>query len=93
MAYTLESLACLAARQGRAEVAARLFGATDTYLSASNMHLASIRVPFDPLWRQEHDHFIAGARTQLGEAAFVAAWTEGAAMTLKEAVGLVSQAF
>jgi hypothetical protein len=46
-------------------------------------------MPFDPIWRQEHQQFVATARTELGEAAFAAAWAAGAAMTLDEAVALV----
>jgi uncharacterized protein HemY len=80
LARTLEALACLAVRQGQA--AARLFGATALYAVPT---LAQ----FDPSWRQEHDQLVALAHTQLGEAAFAAAWAAGAAMTLEEAVALI----
>ena len=88
-AHTLDAFASLAARQGQAEAAARLFGATDTYLAATNMSLASTQIHFDPLWRQEHDHLVDLARTQLGEDAFAATWAAGAAMTLDEAMAFV----
>jgi predicted ATPase len=89
IARVLNAFACLAARQGEAEAAARLFGAIDKHFAASDIHLTSIRTPFDPNWRQEYEHLLALARTQLGEAAFAAAWAAGAAMTLDEAVALV----
>jgi tetratricopeptide (TPR) repeat protein len=85
LAHELEAFACLAARQGQAEAAGRLFGATER-------HLATTHMPFGPTWYlvhdQEHDQLVASARTQLGEAAFAAAWAAGAAMTLDEAVAL-----
>jgi predicted ATPase/DNA-binding SARP family transcriptional activator len=81
IARVLEAFACLVTRQGQAEAAARLFGATEVYP-------APTEALFEPTWRREHDHLIAIARTQLGEAAFSAAWAAGAAMTLDEAVVL-----
>jgi predicted ATPase/DNA-binding SARP family transcriptional activator len=79
LAHALEAFACLAARQGQAEAAVRLFGATGAYA-------APLEATFDPVWRLEHDQLVASARTQLGEAAFAAAWAKGQAMTLDEAV-------
>jgi tetratricopeptide (TPR) repeat protein len=84
MARTLESFACLAARQGQAEVAARLFGVVEP-----SFDFATTWVQFDPVWRHEHDQLVATARTQLGEAAFAAAWAVGEALTLEEAAALV----
>jgi predicted ATPase/Tfp pilus assembly protein PilF len=81
LARTLEAFACLASRQGEAEAAARLFGAAETYF-------VTTKAPFEPTWRREHDRLVAGARTQLGEATFAAAWAAGAAMTLDEAAVL-----
>jgi hypothetical protein len=81
IARTLEAFAGLAVRQRQTAAAARLFGATALY---SVPTLAQ----FDPTRRLEHDHLVAIARTQLGEAAFAAAWAAGAAMTLDEAVAL-----
>jgi tetratricopeptide (TPR) repeat protein len=83
IARALEALACLAARQEQAEAAAHLFGATEAYPAPSYAQ-------FDSVWRQEHDQLVASARTQLGEAAFSAAWAAGAAMTLDEAVALAT---
>jgi predicted ATPase len=82
IARTLEAFACLAARQGQAEIAVRLFGATEVYTAPREEY-------FDPIWRQEHDQLLALARTQLGEESFAAAWAAGAAMTLDEAVALI----
>jgi tetratricopeptide (TPR) repeat protein len=89
LAHTLESFACLASRQGEMEMAARLFGATEMHVGASDRRLSANQVPFDPFWREEHEQLVAVARTALGEAAFAAAWAAGAAMTLDEAAALV----
>ena len=79
LAHTLEALACLAARQGQAEAAVRLFGATAA-------HAAPADATLGPVWRREHDHCVAIARTHLGEAAFAAAWATGQALSLVQAV-------
>ena len=40
----------------------------------------------DPIERDEHDGYAAAARAQLGEVPFAAAWAEGSAMSLEQAV-------
>jgi predicted ATPase len=84
LARALEAFACLAARQGQAEAAVRLFGAAEAYLYSK-----SLDPPVELTWRLEHEHLVAGARTQLGEATFAEVWAAGAALTLDEAVTLI----
>ena len=60
-------------------VAARLWGATSMVREAQIW-------PLPPVARGDYDRDVALARAQLGEAAFEAAWTEGRAMTLEQAV-------
>ena len=39
-----------------------------------------------PNARAEHDHNVAAARAQLGEATFDLAWAEGRALTMEQAI-------
>jgi tetratricopeptide (TPR) repeat protein len=78
IARSLDAFACLAAEQGEAERAVRLSGAAAT--------LAPVEALRSPTLRSAHDRWMAAARTQLGEAAFAAAWADGAAMNLDQAV-------
>ncbi len=75
----LEGLARVAVAQGRMKRAARLCGAA-----------AALRVdrgwPLPPAKRVEHDRTVAAARAALGEDAFTAAWAEGHALPLAEAI-------
>ena len=59
--------------------AAHLFGAAHAFLQRSGALI-------DPGDQPEHDRNIAFVRARLGEAAFEAAWAEGQAMTLDQAV-------
>ena len=59
--------------------AAHLFGAAYAFLQRSGTLI-------DPSDRPEHDQNIAFVRAQLGDAAFEAAWAEGQAMSLDEAI-------
>jgi hypothetical protein len=79
VAWRLEGFAGLAALQGQVERAARLFGATEAALSA-------VHGTFDAVDRMDYERHVAAARDQLGEEAFAAAWAEGRAMTLEQAV-------
>ena len=79
MAASIEGLAGLAAAQGQAGRAARLFGAAEALRES-----VSNRIP--PSERAEYDHNIAAARAQLSEAAFAASWAGGRAMSLEQAV-------
>jgi tetratricopeptide (TPR) repeat protein len=64
---------------GQPEKAARLLGATTTIM-------AEMGIYFQPGDQPEMDKYIADVRSQLDEAIFESAWTEGQAMTLKQAL-------
>jgi glycine/D-amino acid oxidase-like deaminating enzyme len=72
-------LAGVAARQGNAERAARLFGAAEELNEA-------IQDPPPPAQRREIEQNMATAQSQLEAARWEAAWAEGRAMTLEQAV-------
>jgi non-specific serine/threonine protein kinase len=78
----LEALAVVAARTGDATRAARLFGAVEALRSSSATPTGmtinrGLTITAD---------LLAEARAALGEPAFAAAWAEGRAMTLEQAV-------
>jgi hypothetical protein len=80
----LIGLACVAAatvggQPAPAERAARLFGAAEGLFEATGGGLAAAD-------QAEHDRYLALAREQLDEAVFGAAWAEGRAMTMEQAV-------
>jgi hypothetical protein len=80
IARLLERFGILAATEGRPERAARLLGASE-----------AAREVLDDDWRLPHprnwyDREVTGARTALGEEAFAAAWAEGRAMSLEQAI-------
>jgi non-specific serine/threonine protein kinase len=79
MVQCLAGLAGIANSVGQPERAARLFGAAEALRAASGARLS-------PADRVDYDHNLAAARGQLGESAFAAAWDEGRAMTLEEAI-------
>lgn len=79
IAATLEGLANVAGAQGQAGCAAKLFGAAEALREA-------IGVPMEPSKRAEHDRIVAAVRSALGEDAIAAAWAEGRAMTLEQAI-------
>jgi tetratricopeptide (TPR) repeat protein len=72
----LGDIACIEQRYTRA---ARLFG-------AGNQLGETLGYRFNPGDRECHDHYSASTRARLGESAFAAAWTEGWAMTLEQAI-------
>ncbi len=75
----LEELAGVACAQGQHARAARLWGAEETICEAIG---ATVRA----LYRADYDRGVAAARAGLGEEAFEAAWAQGRAMTLEEAI-------
>jgi tetratricopeptide (TPR) repeat protein len=75
----LEELACLAASQGQAEGAARLFGACNTWRAANHE-------PLFPWDGASYEEPLRTARSSLGEVGFAAAWAEGQAMSLEQAI-------
>jgi tetratricopeptide (TPR) repeat protein len=79
IAYGLAGLASLAGPDGQPERAARLLGAAETLLDATGAHLPSAE-------RAGHERNVLAVRAQLGEAAFVAAWDAGRAMTTEQAI-------
>ena len=76
---SLERLAGLAARQQRLARAVRLLSAAATLREA-------VGAPLPPGERADYDRDLASAHAQLDEATFAAAWAEGQAMTLEQAV-------
>ena len=79
LASCLETLGEVAQAQGQSERATRLCAAAAAVRDALGVSLS----PFE---RVRPDRTLASARTQLGEAAFAAAWSGGAAMGLERAV-------
>lgn len=75
----LEGLAGIAARLGRPERAAHLFGAADNVRQVIGLSL-------NPWEQSEHERDIALVRTTLGKAISSVAWAEGQAMGLEQAV-------
>lgn len=75
----LDGLAQIAAAEGKPERAARLFGAADAITKATGE-----AVPLAN--RAEYAQIVEGVRDSLGKEAFEAAWDEGQAMSLDEAV-------
>ncbi len=80
----LEELAGVAGAQGAYARAARLWGAEETLRERLG---ASVRA----LYRADYEHGVRAAKRELGEKAFAAAWAEGRAMTLEEAVSYALQ--
>jgi hypothetical protein len=77
--HDLEGLACLAGAQGKAERAARLWGAAQALRETKG-------IPRDPDFLAEADARNSAVRSAMGEGAWEEAWRKGRAMTLDEAV-------
>jgi non-specific serine/threonine protein kinase len=77
--HFLEAVASLAVAQGEAERAARLYGAAERCREAKG-------TPLTPSERKEYERYVVAARASLGEECFAAAWSEGRAMTLEQAI-------
>jgi predicted ATPase/class 3 adenylate cyclase/Tfp pilus assembly protein PilF len=75
----LEGYACVAGAQGKAQRAARLWGAAQALQEAEG-------IPRDTDFLDEADERISAVRSGLGEQAWEEAWRKGRAMTLEEAV-------
>ena len=78
-AACLEGLAGVAGGQGQPEQAGRLFAAAEALR-------ASLGTPLPPVERAEYACNVAAARGQRDEATWEAAWAEGRAMTLEQAI-------
>jgi non-specific serine/threonine protein kinase len=85
LAHDLEKLAAVAVAQAQPERAAPLLGAAEELCAATGLSPS-------PAERAEHDRSVAAVRTALGEAAFAAAWAEGRALALDEAVAFALEA-
>jgi predicted ATPase len=83
IAHALESLAAVALSEGDAGRAARLFAAADSLRREA-------ATPLSPLDRAATQPHITAARRMLGERAWQAAWAEGSALDLEQAVGLAA---
>jgi non-specific serine/threonine protein kinase len=77
----LEGIGRLAGARGQPARGARLFGFADGLRRATGRRI----LPRD---RAEHEEALAALRTSLGEEAYAAAWAEGPALSLDEAVAL-----
>ncbi len=90
IATCLAGLAEVAEVAGQLERAAWLQGATEVLLAASGRHLEDTEwdiFGYLPLTSQaEFERHVATVRAGLGEEAFAAAWAEGMAMTLEQAL-------
>jgi hypothetical protein len=73
-------LAGVAAAAGGARRAARLLGAAAALLATAGLLQPT------PGWRDDHARATAAARAQVDEQTFAAAWAEGRAMPLEQAV-------
>jgi tetratricopeptide (TPR) repeat protein len=79
MAECLVGIASVVVVQGQGEQAARLFGAVQDVLETSGDMLS-------PADRNEYERNVMGARAELDETTFAAAWAQGRTMTLEQAV-------
>lgn len=79
IAWGLTRMGCLAAMDGEAERASRLFGAAAALREAMG-------APVPPVERPEIERAVAAARAALGETAFAIALREGARMPMDEAI-------
>jgi predicted ATPase/class 3 adenylate cyclase len=76
---SLEGMACIAAAEGEAEQAARLFGAAQALREA----VGGQHEPEEDAWREP---YLAAARSRLGEEPWEESLAEGRAMTLERAI-------
>ena len=84
--YFLDCVAAALAVQGRADAAARFFGAFDAQLEAFLAEGLTRDRLLDAIDLREHEHYLALCRDQLDEATFDRCRQEGRALTLEEAV-------
>jgi non-specific serine/threonine protein kinase len=80
-ANALVGLAGALGVHGQPDRAARLLGASEAHLEALGVEVVS-----SPADRPDYERYVADARAQLDEVVFEAAWAEGRAMRLKQAV-------
>jgi predicted ATPase len=80
----MERLAIASLRQAHCELAARLLAAASAWRAAHGE-------PLPPVYCAEQQLAVDQLRAQLGEGAWTQAWMEGQAMSLDQALGLISQ--
>ncbi|HUG13529.1 MAG TPA: LuxR C-terminal-related transcriptional regulator [Thermomicrobiales bacterium] len=85
IASELDGLGEIALARGELARAARLMGSGVAILRAMG-------IPIQPVGRDPHDRAVAELRTRLGDASFEAAWAEGGAMSLEQAVAYALEA-
>jgi tetratricopeptide (TPR) repeat protein len=79
IARCLAGIAHVAVAQGKAVEAARLFGAIETPLKGINIDDWIVE-------RTDHERTLAAVRARLDKATFDAAWAEGHALTIEQAI-------
>jgi predicted ATPase/DNA-binding CsgD family transcriptional regulator len=84
IADCLAGLAAVAGVQGQQELAVQLFAASQALFNVLGVHL-------DPADRAEYDRNLAAVRTQLDEATFTVAWTQGQQMTWEQILAAPEQ--
>jgi tetratricopeptide (TPR) repeat protein len=87
IAVCLAGLAGVSGTRGRAERAAQLSGAIGMVfgrIAAQSNHI--LRAELEPLHQAEYERAIMLARAQLGEAAWAAAYAQGRALPLEQAI-------
>jgi predicted ATPase/DNA-binding SARP family transcriptional activator len=85
IAYRLEALSVVAASEGEADRAAHLLGGASALLE-------DIGADLDPAERDLHERTLADVHAHLDDEAFAAAWAEGRAMSLPEAIAYARHA-
>jgi hypothetical protein len=85
IASTLVGLARVSSAEGQPERAARLLGAAATLPDA-------IDVLPPPNERPDYEHTVATTRAQLDEQVWAAAWAEGKALSLEQAIAYALEA-
>jgi hypothetical protein len=78
---TSTGLARVVATQGEPARSVRLWGRAEALRDA-------IGAPLQPIERADYEQAVAAVRTLLGESAFVAAWTQGGAMTTEQVLSI-----
>jgi predicted ATPase/class 3 adenylate cyclase/Tfp pilus assembly protein PilF len=84
LAVGLVGLASVAAAQGKPQRGARLLGAADALRD-------TVGTPLSPMDRTDREHALAAVCALLEEEAFSAAWAEGQALTVDQAIVEASQ--
>jgi predicted ATPase/DNA-binding SARP family transcriptional activator/Tfp pilus assembly protein PilF len=84
IASSLEAFASLAVREDQAERSAQLWGAAEALRE-------TIGSTLPPREREQQAHEAEAVRKTLGEATYTAAWEEGHALTLMEAIALAAE--